>query len=84
MNGYKFVGALLGWKRQPTPNGIILTLHVLRPEASASGREQDNIAVALNDRQICSLIRDLHRAAAQRGLAVRAKPKWWQRVLIRT
>jgi hypothetical protein len=75
------VGALLGWKRTPSQHGIVLTMQVLSPKASTYGREYDSISVALNDRQICSLVRDLNRAVQERGLRVGAKPKWWKAVL---
>ncbi len=74
------VGALLGWRRTPSPHGMVLTMQVLRPEAFAQGQRYDSISVALNDRQICSLVRDLNRAAGERGLQVGSKAKWWRRL----
>ena len=73
------VGALLGWRRTPSPHGMVLTMQVLRPEAFAQKQGYDSISVALNDRQICSLVRDLNRAAGERGLQIGSKAKWWQR-----
>lgn len=77
----RIVGALIGWKRRPTQNGIILMLQVLTPGAFALRGDFDNVTVVLNDRQLRSFARDLQRAAMSRGISLGPKPKWWHSIL---
>lgn len=76
MNGQRLVGALVGWKRRRSANGIILTIQLATSEAAAQNRDYDQISFALNDRQIRSLARDLQRVAKERGIQLRARPRW--------
>jgi hypothetical protein len=60
---------------------MVITLQVLTPEPNSKDRQRLAVSLALNDRQIRSLARDLQRAAAERGMTLWAKPKWWQMLL---
>ncbi len=64
-------GILAGWKRRPGNNGILLTLQVAKDQAAYIEKNLDLVEVALNDRQLRSLARDLERAAASRGITLR-------------
>ncbi len=79
MERQRLVGALLGWKRDPSENGTVITLQVLALDP-AEGRKPVDVSVALNDRQIRSLARDLQRAADARGITLWARPKWWRAI----
>jgi hypothetical protein len=76
MTGQRIVGALVGWKRRRSANGIILTIQLATSEAKAQSRDYDQISFALNDRQIRSLARDMQRVAKERGIQLRARPRW--------
>lgn len=76
MSGQHLVGALIGWKRQPSEHGMIISFQLLAPEASVEKRESDRVSLALNDRQLRSLARDLQRAADERGIKLWASSKW--------
>ena len=76
MTGQRIVGALVGWKRRRSANGIILTVQLATSEAKAQSRDYDQISFALNDRQIRSLARDMQRVAKERGIQLRARPRW--------
>lgn len=80
MRRERLVGALLGWKRQPSENGIVITLQVLTVD-SAEDRQHVDVSLALNERQIRSLARDMQRAANARGIRLWSRPKWWQAIL---
>lgn len=75
------VGALKGWERTPSEHGTIITLWILTPEAAQSDNEADKVSMALNDRQIRSLARDLARAASDRSITLQADTRWWRRFL---
>ncbi|WEK46183.1 MAG: hypothetical protein P0Y56_14360 [Candidatus Andeanibacterium colombiense] len=64
-------GALAGWKRTTSGHGILLTLQVAKSVAAFNAKEFDSVELALNDRQLRSLARDLERAARSRGLDLR-------------
>jgi hypothetical protein len=66
-------GALVGWKRGPTDHGIILTLQVASDASDFTNRDFAQVDLALNERQLRSLARDLSRAAEERGIALFAK-----------
>jgi uncharacterized Ntn-hydrolase superfamily protein len=74
------VGALVGWKRQGSENGTVITLKV-QTVGMTSDRQYVDVAIALNDRQIRSLTRDMQRAAAGRGITLWSQPKWWRALL---
>jgi len=68
-------GALAGWKRDKTDHGMILTLQVARSSDDYQQRRFDVARMALNDRQLRSLARDLARAARERGIDLDARRK---------
>lgn len=72
-------GALVGWKRTPSRHGIVLTLQLVDGVDRFKRADYDRVDLALNDRQLRSLARDLARAAAERGIELTAKRRWWQR-----
>ena len=78
MAGRTFNGALAGWKRTESANGIVLTLQVAESNEAYQDRSFHRLNVALNKRQLRSLARDLGRAAEDQGLQLYAKRRWWQ------
>jgi len=62
-------GALLDWERRRADHGVIVTLHIA--ESGMRGGHH-RVSVALNDRQLRALTRDLTRAARARGLTIEA------------
>lgn len=66
----------MGWKREASENGIIISLQLLTPESASRDRHFDHVSIALNDRQLRSLTRDLQRAATERGIQLWAVRKW--------
>jgi len=74
----RLTGALVGWKRTPSKYGIVLTLQVVDGVEQYKRAEYDKVEVALNDRQLRSLARDLSRAAGERGIPLDSKRPWWR------
>jgi hypothetical protein len=74
-------GALAGWRRTRTAHGIVLSLQVATSTDDAHRGKLGRVDVALNERQLRSLARDLARATEQRDMEVFARPRWWQRLL---
>jgi hypothetical protein len=72
---------LVGWRRTPARSGIVLSLQLVRSVADFREHRFERLAIALNDRQLRSLARDLQRAAAARGLDLFAQPTGWRRLL---
>ena len=74
-------GALIDWERRGSDHGIIVTLHVA--EAGMRGGHH-RLSVALNDRQLRALTRDLMRASRARGLSVESRTPFrtrlWRRL----
>lgn len=68
-------GALAGWKRDPSEHGVILTVQVARSTEDFDQHNFDVARVALNDRQLRSLARDLARAARERGIDLGSRKK---------
>jgi len=66
-------GALIGWARQSSRHGIIITLQVVHNASDYKDHRFHTVSVALNERQLRSLARDLARAARSRGLSLRAR-----------
>ena len=66
-------GALVGWRRQGTETGCLVTLQVASSADDFVSQSFDRVELALNDRQLRSLARDLARAAEERGLQLRAR-----------
>lgn len=63
-------GALVGWKREPAEHGIRLTLQVANSVGEYQEQRYKLVELALNDRQLRSLARDLTRAAGGRGMTL--------------
>lgn len=72
---------LVGWKRDVTEHGIVLTMQVARTADDARLRRNDKVAIVLNERQLRSFARDLVRASASRGLDVFHEARGWRRLL---
>lgn len=62
-------GLLFGWKRRNTGHCLVLTMKVLDDDALCAG-DAKRVHLAISDEKLCSLARDLHRAAQERGLIV--------------
>lgn len=74
-------GALGGWKRSPSEHGIRLTLQVAPSVEEFHERRFGHVEIALNDRQLRSLTRDLMRASRERDLTLFARRPWWRKLL---
>lgn len=70
--------ALAGWKRIHGEHGIVLTLQLVDSVEQYQARDFERVEVALNDRQLRSLARDLARAARTRGVELYPKRPWWR------
>lgn len=77
-------GALAGWKRDRTAHGIVLTLQVAGSAEDYQRRAFARVRIAINDRQLRSLVRDLTRAAQEQGIELFARRPWWRFWHIRT
>ncbi|WP_203310019.1 MULTISPECIES: hypothetical protein [Sphingomonas] len=74
----EMAGALAGWRRNRTRGGTVLTLQIAD---SAEGFRQGSytkLHLALNDRQLRSLARDLYRATDEKGITLFAPRRWWK------
>ena len=74
-------GALGGWKRTTSEHGIRLTLQVAPSVEEFRARQFGHVEIALNDRQLRSLTRDLVRASRERDLELFAARPWWRKLL---
>lgn len=70
--------ALVGWKRSEGQTGIVLTMEVVESAEQFERKELTLIPVALNERMLRSLARDLARAAKERGIQLHAEQAWWK------
>ncbi len=75
-------GALIGWERLSTRNGVVMNLQLVETSAQYQDKAYHRVAMALNDRQLRSLARDLIRAAKRRGIDLRARPPLHRRLWI--
>ena len=71
-------GALAGWRRRGTDHGCVLELQLASKVADFTERRLSRVAVALNDRQLRSLARDLSRAAEERGIELWPRERRWK------
>lgn len=71
---------LIGWKREQSEHGCVLTFQLAESAADVRGGRLLDSSVVMNDRQLRSLARDLARAADDRGLQLFARPPWWKRL----
>lgn len=72
--------SLIGWRRREGTHGIVLTMQLARSVEQARSNNMEQLTVALNDRQLRSLTRDLIRAADQRGIDLFHRPRGWRRL----
>lgn len=79
----QLTGALAGWRRTRTDHGIILSLQIAASADDVRSQRLGRVDVALNERQLRSLARDLVRAAEQRDIQVFARKPWWRKGLER-
>jgi hypothetical protein len=73
-------GALAGWKHRETPSGLVLTLQIAADAEAFRERRFEVVQMALNERQLRSLARDLARATMRRGIDLFARPSLWGRL----
>jgi len=82
--GTDISGALIGWARHSSRHGVVMTLQIVQNAAEYQDHRYHRVSMALNDRQLRSLARDLARAARGRGISLRSKPplrkRIWQRL----
>jgi hypothetical protein len=71
-------GALAGWRRQSTEHGCVLELQLASNVADFAERNLSRVAIALNERQLRSLARDLSRAAEERGIELWPERRRWR------
>ncbi|WP_214622096.1 hypothetical protein [Sphingobium nicotianae] len=76
-------GALIGWERRGSRHGVVMTLQIVENAAQYQDHRYHRVSVALNDRQLRSMARDLARAARSRGLDLRARPPLRARIWTR-
>lgn len=69
------VGALAGWKWTRADNGVVLSVQLAPSTESFETCTFATVSMALNDRQLRSLARDIKRMAAERGLELESPPK---------
>lgn len=65
-------GALLGWKRAMTDDGVVLRLQVAENKERYKKKDFEAVTLFLNDRQLRSYTRDLIRASKERS--IKSKP----------
>ena len=73
-------GALVGWQRTDSAHGAVLRLQVARSSAEYRQRDWETVEVALNERQLRSLARDLARATRDRNIPLFAPTGLWGRL----
>ncbi len=83
MQGKITSGALVGWKWNPTGDGLVLTMQLAASVTDFQENQFEVVQIALNDRQLRSLARDCGRMTEKRGLELWARPKWWRRLFAR-
>jgi hypothetical protein len=65
-------GFLIGWDRHQSASGIVLSLQIAENQQEFVDKNWSRMNLALNDRQLRSLARDLERAAKARGIKLHA------------
>lgn len=66
-------GALAGWRWSLTGNGVVVRIQVATSKREFDDRDFVTVDLALNDRQLRSLTRDMIRATDERGLTLGSK-----------
>jgi hypothetical protein len=77
------MGLLTGWKRTGSSTHIVLTLKIAENVDELENDRPGRVHVAIDDRQLCCLARDLARAARERGLEVWPSTGFFRRHLLR-
>jgi hypothetical protein len=80
--GAELTGALIGWERRTSSHGVTVTMQIVENAKQYQDRRYHRVTMALNDRQLRSLARDLARAALSRGLDLRSRPSLPKRFLL--
>jgi beta-xylosidase len=70
---------LVGWKRDRTPHGYVVTLQLAGSAEDVRRQDYERVSLVVNDRQLRSLTRDLVRALDDRGLDAFHRPTGWRR-----
>ena len=60
-------GLLAGWKRQQLTHCLVVTLQTVDEETDPHNPVFNKVALGISDEMLCSLARDLTRAASARG-----------------
>ena len=76
--GADLSGALLAWKRRGSQSGVIMTLQIVE-NAEEDGRCH-RVKLALSDRQLRSITRDLVQVAHERGIKVHTRRPLYERI----
>lgn len=74
----EMAGGLVGWRRNQVPGGTVLTLQVATSTQAFHDDDYTRVYLALNDRQLRSLARDLYRATEAKGIPLFAPRRWWR------
>ena len=69
------VGALAGWKHEPSTGGLKLTLQLAGSADDFQEKDFQRVIVALDPRQLRSLARDMARAAAEQNIELFARKR---------
>lgn len=76
-------GALAGWRRRQMESGVVLRLQISTTVDDYRNKSFQHCNVALNDRQLRSLARDLARAAEERGIQLHSDVSLLRRLVRR-
>jgi hypothetical protein len=60
-------GLLAGWKRQQLTHCLVVTLQTVDEQTDPQNPVFNKVALGISDEMLCSLARDLTRAASARG-----------------
>lgn len=79
--GKRLTGALIGWERHGSEHGCVVTLQIVENATQFQDRQYHRVSMALNERQLRSLARDLARASQARGIDLHARQTLPHRVM---
>ncbi|HKR91643.1 hypothetical protein [Novosphingobium sp.] len=68
-------GALVGWRREATQNGVMVRIKLVRSLEDYRAERCDRIDISLNVRQLRSFTRDLIRASREQEIQLEAVPR---------
>lgn len=63
-------GLLAGWKRQQLTHCLVVTLQTVDDQTDPQNPVFNKVALGISDEMLCSLARDLTRAASARGFDI--------------